>query len=73
MNQVKDGAFLCAWLINIVLYTEDVIKARIEDKEKMIKAMTQEIDTLKEKLQDNPGILLPSFSPLPYTFSLPRS
>lgn len=71
MNQVKDGAFLCAWLINIVLYTEDVIKARIEDKEKMIKAMTQEIDTLKEKLQDNPGILLSLLCLI--LFSFPRS
>ena len=71
MNQVKDDAFLCAWLINIVLYTEDVIKARIEDKEKMIKAMTQEIDTLKEKLQDNPGILLSLLCLI--LFSFPRS
>lgn len=71
MNQVKDGAFLCAWLINIFLYVEDVIKARIEDKEKMIKAMTQEIDTLKEKLQDNPGILLSLLCLI--LFSFPRS
>lgn len=71
MNQVKDGALLCTWLINIVLYTEDVIKARIEDKERMIKAMTQEIDTLKEKLQDNPGILLSLLCLI--LFSFPRS
>lgn len=71
MNQVKDDVFLCAWLINIVLYTEDVIKARIEDKERMIKAMTQEIDTLKEKLQDNPGILLSLLCLI--LFSFPRS